>query len=310
MTRLRGVAGALVLALASALWVGPAAAGGGSETCSTVVVDEAGVLGDQRSVVETAARALGQLGAEVRVRALERVPGGDIDGWMRAEEQRCPGWLGVGGLRTTNLLVVAVATEDRKTGLWYGERWRPALDGRWQALQVDFMNPLFKQGEFGAGLAAGLGAMAGEIASPATSGGPLRGTTTTVFRDAVRRPDYVAEPEYGVPSESDYPDGYGEPGWGGGGDGSGVPAGFVAVMVVMGVLGLGSAVLRAGGSNASGSRWWGGGGSNQMFGMHGMHGSGGDSHSSPPSSSGGGSFGSFSSGGGGGGGGGGGSTSW
>lgn len=304
MRRLLGVAGAVALALAvSVVWVGPAAAGGGagSEGCSTVVLDEAGLLGDERSVVETAARALGQLGAEVRVRALERVAGGDIDGWMRAEERRCPGWLGVGGLRRANLLVVAVATEDRKTGLWYGEQWRSALDGRWQALQVDFMNPLFKQGEFGAGLAAGLGAMAGEIASPATSGGPLRGTTTTVFRDAVRRPDYVAEPEYGEP--------YDEPGWGGGG-GSGVPAGFVAIMVVMGVLGLGSAVLRAGGSNASGSRWWGGGGSNDVFGMHGMHGSGGDSHSS--SSPGGGNF---SGGGGGGGGGsgssgGGGSTSW
>jgi uncharacterized protein len=242
------------------------------ESCDAPVFDETGRLAPIRLAVDDAARALADTGAEVRVRVLGSLAGGDIDRWEIDTELRCPSWGRAGGTgRAPNLLVVAVSMDDHKTGIWYGSDWSDTLDPTWSSIQSEAMNPRFKEGDLAGGLVDGLGRLTAAVTAP-------------------RPPAPVGQAEpgavYAYPQES--------PGYDGGGDT--FEGGFLIVLV-LGILGVVLGVSGRGGIWRNDSWWWRNQHTPSTF---------GDSSSSSSSSGGG-----FSGGGGGAhSGGGGGSTSW
>lgn len=174
---------ALFGALAGPARPGPAAA---HESCTNRVVDESGQVGSLGPGLDQAANALSKTtGAELYVRVMSTVPGGDIDAWQAGAEQRCPNWREAGSetRRLPTLVVLAVSVNDRKTGIYYGERWKPALDPKWRSIQDNAMNPRFRSGDIGGGLLQGLSEVVAAIA-PASAAVP---TTEAPFRDAERR---------------------------------------------------------------------------------------------------------------------------
>ena len=171
----RVVLGAVALLTLLGARPGPA---GAEELCTNRVFDDAARLGILRQAVDQTTTTLAQAAkADVYVRVLARVPGADLDAWQAELERRCPNWQNGAGGRAPGLVVVAVAVDDRKTGIYYGEQWRAALDPKWQAIQDNAMNPRFKEGDIGGGVLAGLAEVTAAIAaSPAAPASP-------VFRD-------------------------------------------------------------------------------------------------------------------------------
>jgi uncharacterized protein len=297
------VAFAVVLGVGG-LWApGRAAA---SERCTNRVFDEAGLMGQRRDLVLTTADAAARVGADVHVWMLDRIPGGDIDAWEASLEAECAEWR-AGGRRKPDLLVVAVAVGDRKTGVYYGERWNQALDHQWRQIQTDFMNPLFKAGDYPAGLAAGMGALAAAIAGQPPPAAPATPGDS-------QSPSHSPGDGFG---DGDGGFGFGSPG---GGDGSNGFAGLLFVGVLATGVGIAARIVSGGGffdddgdndddDDRRRRRWWSSSGP-------GMFSDGGWSSGGRGFFGGGGSSGGGFSGGGGGSssggssGGGGGSTSW
>ena len=295
----------------------PAAA---DEFCDSRVFDESGGrIGAVRQGLEQAAGTVSNTtGADLYVRAMSRVPGGDLDAWQAAAERRCPAWGGLSGGRSPNLIVLAVSVDDRKTGIYYGSRWKAALDPSWRSIQDSAMNSRFRQGDVGGGLLQGLVQVAAAIAPVAT---PVTEAPPFMDRRPVPSPVPVAEPI----EDDDWRDG------GGGSDGADA---WLILVLALGAVGAVFSIARTltGGSGGSippvaraqaddededsglfgsgglfsggGSSSWGSGGSSS--------GGGGSSSWDSGSSSGSSSGAGFSSGGGSssGGGGGGGSSSW
>jgi len=232
---------------AVALVVGPGSAAHAQEVCTTPVYEETPRLGQYRQPIERLAETLrAAMGAEVYVRVLGRVPNGDLDGWQASMQARCPNWQDEVGLRRPKLIVLAVAVEDRKTGLYYGVDYAGALDQQWQRIQVEFMNPAFQRGDYGAGITVGLSEVASAIAQH-------QAPPTTPPTDAP--PGVVRQPGPGGDGFGDWRridpgyEVYEEPGGGpGGGDGfPGVGAFMVVALIVM-LLVVAFKVLSAGGS--------------------------------------------------------------
>lgn len=272
----------LGLVALTAVAVAPAGAGRtvayADEACTARLVDEPARLGQYAQSVEQLATTLTTtLGADVYVRVLGRIPNADIDRWQADTEARCANWRDPSGRRATKLLVLAVAVDDRRTGLYYGDTWKPALDTEWKTIQTEQMNPLFQKGEIGAGIVTGLSSVTSLIAPLAAGGDAV--VPTTVYRDQPRRVP-LPEPDAGFEEF---------PGSDGGG-GDGIPGALFGVFAVIGLIGVGAKIFSVGGSGLGGP---------DADGNHGMHGWrsrrrggwGWSSESSGPT----GSFGSFGS---------------
>ncbi|MCW2506824.1 MAG: hypothetical protein JWO79_5108 [Actinomycetia bacterium] len=160
----------LVSTLAAAVLMLPAAPASAAPASGCAVMgDEAGVLGAGLPAVEAAAGRLAAAGAMVRVRAWRSVPGGDLDQFAAHESVRC-GWRQSSSLNP-RLILVTVAVTDRHTGLYYGANWATALDGQWDRIQQQDMNPHFQAGDFAAGLAGGLDGITQQITDAAAPPG-------------------------------------------------------------------------------------------------------------------------------------------
>ena len=72
----------------------------------------------------------------------------------------CKTWQGAEGDVKNNLVVLMVSVDDKRTGLYYGEVYRRVLDKQWNGVQKDSTNPRFHDGDFTAGMVAGLGRIA------------------------------------------------------------------------------------------------------------------------------------------------------
>ncbi len=135
--------------------------------CSAAVLDPAHVLGAAtatRAAITALQRA--RPGAIVRVRAYRTLPGGSADAQEERLEQSCTAWRGAGGVRAAGLVSVIVDRGDRKTGLYYGSAWSDRLDPSYESVETDSMNPLFRAARFDGGVAAGLRAVADDLAAP------------------------------------------------------------------------------------------------------------------------------------------------
>ncbi|MGA8117665.1 MAG: TPM domain-containing protein [Actinocatenispora sp.] len=158
----RLVLGAAAVCCAALCCSVPASAAPGADDpgCAARLADPDGRLGSGDAVraLRRDIDAVARSGATVRVRVYGRVPGNDLDARERATEHDCPSWLR-DGQRRPSLLVVAVATQSRRTGVYYGSDYDNALDGSWQDIQREQMNPRFKTGEYARGLDQGVRAI-------------------------------------------------------------------------------------------------------------------------------------------------------
>lgn len=160
-----GAGRAIATALAVLLLV-PASPAHAANGCDALVRDEAGVLTDDelQDVTAAADRVVRQHAAVVRVRTVDRVADGNLDGYEAQTERRCRSWQTADGGRKNNLIAVIVAVGDRQTGVYYGTEFASLLDATWRQIQADVMNPRFREGEFGRGLAAGVDAIEQRLA--------------------------------------------------------------------------------------------------------------------------------------------------
>lgn len=147
-------------------------------SCDQPVIDTASVFGDRLAQVQAATAELSQSGAQIRVRTVASyAPASSLDDYAQQLEQSCSSWRTDDGKRQPNLVVLLLARDDRRTGVYYGAQWNAALDERWTSIQTEAINPRFKSGDFAGGFVAGLQAL-GE-AQAATSGQPAADGTTT-----------------------------------------------------------------------------------------------------------------------------------
>ncbi|NQT22218.1 MAG: TPM domain-containing protein, partial [Candidatus Omnitrophica bacterium] len=127
-------------------------------TCDVLVVDEAGVFGDGLGDVEAAVNKLVLLGVDVRVRTIQTFGSvGTLDNYEKQVEQQCASWRATDGGRKNNLLVAMIAVDDRRTAVYYGQEWERTLDGQWERIIADRMNPRFRDSDFAGGFENGLG---------------------------------------------------------------------------------------------------------------------------------------------------------
>jgi uncharacterized membrane protein YgcG len=142
----------LVALYVSVLLLSLAAVG---QDCNNVVQDGVGI-GDLKPLYAASAKLTDQ-SADVRVVILPSlfVSSGNLDVQEKNMEQRCSSWQSPDGGRKSNLIVFALAPNERKSGIYYGSAWKPALDGRWPAISSNFMSPRFRSKDWVGGLVAG-----------------------------------------------------------------------------------------------------------------------------------------------------------
>gem|GEM_PF-1627084 len=128
------------------------------DPCNDLVTDSARAFGNNTQAVVTEAQNLEKIGADVRIVTIQTFAGlaANLDAYEGQLEQRCPSWRSADGGRKNNLIVLMIAVQDRKTGLYYGDQWERALGQSWTAIQTDKMNPRFRDGDYAGGFVAGL----------------------------------------------------------------------------------------------------------------------------------------------------------
>lgn len=124
-----------------------------ADSCDTVVVDETNdrVLGEQTEILEQADR-LADLGADVRVRAFEAAPGGNLDTYLQERIASCPSWSTITGDDVKTNMVVFLVSLDRQSLIFYGGNWEGALKGDVDRIRADHMNAQFRNGDYVAGI--------------------------------------------------------------------------------------------------------------------------------------------------------------
>jgi len=137
----------------------------------TPVIDGAGIFGADLDDVEAAVAALEQKGADVRVRTITTYsPYANLDQYQLQLEDDSPSWQGQDGNIKNNLIVLIISFNERESGIWYGDVWDDALDDNWLRIQTDTMYPHFIQGDYSAGVIAGLNEIGRVIAAQQQSG--------------------------------------------------------------------------------------------------------------------------------------------
>lgn len=149
----------VVATFSGALGFGVSPAAAASEQCDATIIDGAQKFGSDLSAVEASARSLATLGTDVRVRTLPNLGSfSTLDGYIDSMKSECGSWRSTSGTRKNNLLVFAMAVNDRKVGIFYGEQWKQAFkdaggEGR---IYNNQMGPRFADGDFAGGFVAGM----------------------------------------------------------------------------------------------------------------------------------------------------------
>ncbi|MBI4433656.1 TPM domain-containing protein [Candidatus Uhrbacteria bacterium] len=152
-----------------------------AEDCDTVVVDDARLFGDNTPAVESAARALMQRGATVRVRTVPTFGGaGSLDHYEAAIERQCPSWQSPGGGTRNSLLVFMIAVKERASGMYSGTQWKHVVGPHWATIQAQEMNPRFRDRDFVRGFAAGMQAVDRLIGQSQVAAAPVASTPVQV----------------------------------------------------------------------------------------------------------------------------------
>lgn len=126
--------------------------------CSDIVVDEAGLLNSsQTSQVADAAQKLKSQGVDVRVQLLPNLHGQQSlvalkDNFIG----KCGSWRAKDGGMKNDLVVLMIAMNPGKLGIFYGDGLKQKLDSRTTAIQ-DSIAAKLRDGHIAAGVVAGLG---------------------------------------------------------------------------------------------------------------------------------------------------------
>lgn len=120
--------------------------------CAWSINDNAGMFPAIHNNVMAGVNALINQGADVHVVTVYDSHG-NLDLLEKQQEMACPEWRGATGARKSTLLVI-VASQDHKSGIYYGAAWHKALDDRWNGIKTDYMIPRFKDGDYAGGFAA------------------------------------------------------------------------------------------------------------------------------------------------------------
>lgn len=154
-----------------------------AQNCDQVVYDQAGILGDDAGVRQ-AAQEMIQKGADVRIRTWTNAP--NLDAVEKENETACASWRGGTGERKSTLIVLAVAPNERKMGMYYGSAWSSALDGHWNRIKQEQMGPRFKEKDWAGGFVAAeqhIAQRLGEASSEALHPAVTQITTTNEAAD-------------------------------------------------------------------------------------------------------------------------------
>lgn len=120
------------------------------------IIDDAAIFGNTINKVEAAVIELESMGADVRIRTILTYGStGNLDLYEAQLELENPSWLGQGGERKNNLIVIIIALEERETGLYYGSYWGDLFESEWLNV-LDTMGMFFADGDYAAGVIAGL----------------------------------------------------------------------------------------------------------------------------------------------------------
>ncbi len=188
---------------------------------------------------------LAAAGAVPVLRVWQDVPGGDLDAAVQTVVDGCESWRGA-GLRgvASSVVVLAVSLDDRRSGVYYGDQFKPFLDSWWEGMLLEVVNPLLEKGKTAAAVDAGLAALATQVdmTQPGdTSDGALDGSDTSGMSGPSDAGGGQGGVDTGLDPSADCPDCVGDPAFGGGfgGDGFGGSSGSgVAAVVAFGVVGL------------------------------------------------------------------------
>ena len=117
----------------------------------------------------------------------ERDLDGGLDARMAQLEAQCPTWW-AGTDRADNLVVVMYSSTEREASVFYGPGQSTELEFRWEHA-VDEMGPRFADGDYTAGVVAGLDALRED--APTTYAADVRARPATTTS---RRPGRPASP--------------------------------------------------------------------------------------------------------------------
>lgn len=137
--------------------------------CDSVLLNQTGDVNEAQ--VLDAARQLEDAGADVRIYVLRTLsPHGSLDLLKDSLLDSCGSWQarnadGSIGMKN-NLIVLMVAKEDRKVGLFFGDQWEAVLKDRWPTVLSRDIAPKFRDGDYTGGIVAGLGTIARIIEAP------------------------------------------------------------------------------------------------------------------------------------------------
>lgn len=182
-----------------------------SETgCETIVGDRDDLLSpaDERGVGAAAARLASTSGAIVRVRLVRSAADvGELDTYADRLLDGCPAWRTPDGSARGTFLLLAVATDDRRTGTYYGDALVLALDPVREEVHAE-MVPALTEERWGDALVVGLDGYnsilalnddGSQLPVPERSGSPARPPVAGAI------PEEVSAPATTVPVETSRP---------------------------------------------------------------------------------------------------------
>lgn len=123
--------------------------------CNTTVSDDAHVFGDKTAEIISGGNELNRLGADVRVISTGLNGAGNLDIAVNNIRQNCPSWQSPNRGMKSTLLILAVAPQERKMGIYYGDSMRGAFDDQVNSIRSEAMGPHFKNAEWAEGVIAG-----------------------------------------------------------------------------------------------------------------------------------------------------------
>ena len=128
-----------------------------SRDCDATVVDEAGVLGSKAGSVERAAADLVAVGADVRVLVVSSFgSAGNLDVYKEQVQRSCSSWQAPDGDIKNNMVVIVVAINEKKAGIYGGSLWEEEFGSHTDQIRSEEMGPYFRQNDWAGGLTASL----------------------------------------------------------------------------------------------------------------------------------------------------------
>ncbi|HEY3998527.1 MAG TPA: TPM domain-containing protein, partial [Candidatus Xenobia bacterium] len=125
--------------------------------CDDPIEDGAHILGNDVARVTQAVDDLKRVGGDVRVRTVASLgSAATIDALEASMEKACPSWQTPDGKRRNTLVVVVVALQEHKVGIFYGSQFRSVLDSQFLRIQTQLMGPKFRDKDYAGGIVAGL----------------------------------------------------------------------------------------------------------------------------------------------------------